>query len=108
MPAYAVVWGAVLTALTCVSLGGLLLRDDCRDWGVRFVCGAAVLSFIVVLLCSVGIAYPAAFFVIGTAAIGTAAIVIGRPKFGRPRWSWWLFPFAAYFVFYLANAMAPE
>ncbi|MCU1238978.1 MAG: hypothetical protein JWP63_6945 [Candidatus Solibacter sp.] len=67
-----------------------------------------MLSFIVFLLCSAGIAYPAAFFAIGAAAVATTAIASGRPKFGRPRWSWWLFPFAAYFVFYLANAMAPE
>ncbi|MCU1238977.1 MAG: hypothetical protein JWP63_6944, partial [Candidatus Solibacter sp.] len=37
VPAYAVLLGAVLTALTCVSLGSLLLRDACRVWGVRFV-----------------------------------------------------------------------
>jgi Dolichyl-phosphate-mannose-protein mannosyltransferase len=101
--ALAVLWGAVLTGLVCLSLGSLILRDACRDAGVRFVTGGAVLSLLVFLLCSAGIAYQQVFFV-----IGIAIFVIAIPRPGRPRWSWWLIPFAAYFVFYLANAMAPE
>ena len=105
MQALAILWGAVLTGLVCLSLGSLILRDACRDAGVRFVTGGAVLSLLVFLLCSAGIAYLQAFFVIGIAVIVSA---IAQLWPGRPRWSWWLIPFAAYFVFYLANAMAPE
>ena len=79
--------------------------------------GAAVLSLLVCVLCSVGLAYPLVFLAIGVAAIGAAVrrgngrgrdggvprrpgalplpVVVGRA-------------FGMYFVLYLANAMAPE
>ena len=103
MQALIILAAAGFTAATCLSLGALLLGDSCRDAGARFVTGGSILSLIVFLLCSMGLAYPLVFF-----AIGAAAIAAGRPRLGRPRWSWWLLPFAVYFVIYLAYAMAPE
>jgi hypothetical protein len=103
LQALAILFGAVFTAAVSLAAGTLLLRDGCRDAGVRFVAGSAILSLIVFLLCSAGIAYPWVFFVTGATLIACAP-----PKIGRPRWSWWLLPFAVFFVVYLANAMAPE
>ncbi len=104
MQALAILWGAAFTAAASLALGSLLLGDSCRDTGARFVTGAAVLSFAVFLLCSVGLAYPAVFL-----AVEIVAIAAARPTLKlAPRWSWWLLPFAVYSVVYLANAMAPE
>jgi hypothetical protein len=103
LQALVILAAAAFTALTCLALGALLLGGACRDVGARFVTGGAILSLIVFLLCSAGLAYPLVFF-----AVGVTSIAIARPRLGRPRWSWWLLPFAVYFVIYLAFSMAPE
>jgi hypothetical protein len=53
-----ILFGAGFTCAVSLALGELLLRDACRDPGVRFVSGAALLSLLVCGLCSVGLAYP--------------------------------------------------
>ena len=63
----AILFGAAFTCAVSLALGGLLLRDACRDPGVRFVSGAAVLSLLVCALCSAGLAYPLVFLAIGVA-----------------------------------------
>jgi len=116
----AILFGAAFTCAVSLALGGLLLRDACRDPGVRFVSGAAVLSLMVCALCSLGLVYPMVFLTIGIAAIG-AAVRIGKQRVqgdraqraprpgGLPHMFWlWATLFGLYAVFYLANAMAPE
>jgi hypothetical protein len=112
----AILFGALFTVATATSLGILLLGDACRDWPVRFVAGAGVLSFLVLLLAAAGLVYPAAF-----AALGAGAILACRPW--RIRWprsdaARWpkssvknilLFViFIAYFYIYFLRAIAPE
>ena len=81
-------------AAVSLALGGLLLRDSCRDPGVRFVSGAALLSLLVFVLCAAGLAYPVVFLALGATAIG-AVPVRDRAGWGafegglpRPRWLW--------------------
>jgi hypothetical protein len=97
---------ALFTVAVCLALGGLLLRDACRDPGARFVTGAAGLSLAVFALCAAHLAYPWVLIASGVAALGAGRRHIQLPRFRRP--SLWLIPFAAYFVLYLCNAMAPE
>ncbi|MEO8597356.1 MAG: hypothetical protein ABI759_28820 [Candidatus Solibacter sp.] len=112
MQALAIFFGALFTCAVSLAIGGLLLRDACRDAGVRFVAGAAVLSLLVFLLCAAGLAYPVIFAVAGLAAV---AIALRRGggwgTFGggipAPRWLWGI-AFGAFAVLYLSNAMAPE
>ena len=67
MQPLAILFGAAFTCAVSLALGGLLLRDACRDPGVRFVSGAALLSLLVCGLCSVGLAYPLVFLGVGCA-----------------------------------------
>ena len=106
-----ILFGAAYTCAVCLALGGLLLRDACRDPGVRFVSGAALLSLLVCGLCSVGLAYPLVLLAVGAAALacgnttgGSRGDVGARPPFAVL----WGIVFGIYFVLYLANAMAPE
>jgi hypothetical protein len=72
-----ILFGAAFTCAVCLGLGGLLLHDACRDWGVRFVSGAAVLSLVVCALCGAGLVYPLVFLGIGLVVVGVA-IKVGR------------------------------
>src|SRR4051794_41654458 len=93
----------------------MVLRDACRNWGARFVAGAAVLSITVFGLCALGIAYPWVLI------LGGVAVVVGSGLAGYDackiregvsitfiRVSVLWIPFAAYLVFYLCHALAPE
>jgi len=132
-----ILFGAAFTCAVCFSLGGLLLGDACRDTGVRFVSGGALLSLLVCVLCGAGLVYPLVFLVVGLLAIGVA-IKVGRTPWsardalvpppeqpgreqrvqGDPRGpggpphrvmrSLFGIAFGMFAVFYLANAMAPE
>ncbi len=114
MQPIAILFGAAFTCAVSFALGGLLLRDGCRDPGVRFVSGAAVLSLLVCALCSLGVVYPLVFLAVGLAAIGIAVRVErvqGDPRKpgGLPHMRWlWAIVFGLYAVLYLSNAMAPE
>lgn len=115
MEPLAILFGASFTVVTATALGSLLVGDSCRDYPVRFVSGAAVLSLAVFLLCSVGWAYPAVFLVGGTGAIAGAALRGARrlpEKFSSalPKVAKYVFlaMLAAYFIIYFINAMAPE
>jgi Dolichyl-phosphate-mannose-protein mannosyltransferase len=113
LQALAILFAVLFTAAVATSLGGLLLRDACQDLAVRFVSGAAVLSLWVFALGSLGLAYPLLFLASGAAVLPG----LGRVSF-RSRSSWPLTPksikylflsiFAAYFILYFFNAMAPE
>jgi hypothetical protein len=105
-------FGAAFTCAVCLALGGLLLGKACRDTGVRFVSGAALLSLLVCALCAAGLVYPLVLLGIGVVVIG-AAVKLGT-GWGRlaggapaPRLLWAI-AFGMFAVLYLANAMAPE
>ncbi|HMC59526.1 MAG TPA: hypothetical protein VKJ01_10070, partial [Candidatus Solibacter sp.] len=107
MQALAILFGALFTVAVTTGLGAILLRDACEDLAVRFVSGAAILSLLVFGLGSLGLAYPLVFLVLG------AAVLPGRARFSLPGLSWsikylFLLIFAAYFILYFFNAMAPE
>jgi hypothetical protein len=112
----ALLFGALFTCAVCLSLGGLLLGGACRDPGVRFVSGAALLSLLVCALCAAGLVYPWVLLAVGLAAIGAGVKANGgqgRAGDSPPAlagWSRWLWgiAFGAFAVLYLANAMAPE
>jgi hypothetical protein len=59
--ALAILFGAAFTTVVSMALGALLLRDACRDLGVRFVTGAGILSLAVFVISSAGLAYPLIF-----------------------------------------------
>jgi hypothetical protein len=107
-----ILFGAAFTCAASLALGGLLLGGACRDAGVRFVSGAAVLSLLVCGLCGAGLAYPLVFLAMGALAIG-AAVKVGSGWGGlaggapAPRLVWGI-AFGMYVVLYLSNAMAPE
>jgi len=111
------VLGAAFTCAVCLALGELLLGSACRDKGVRFVSGAAILSLLVCALCGAGLVYPLVFLAIGAAVLvgqnrwsaRHAAETAGAAKpalvtVGIP----WAIAFGMFAVLYLANAMAPE
>lgn len=120
MQPIAILFGAAFTCAVSLALGGLLLRDACRDPGVRFVTGAAALSLLVCGLCGAGLVYPLVLLAIGLAAIGAWGRVTKKRDEGVPRGPqhWWRqrsalgilwgVAFGMYVVLYLANAMAPE
>src|SRR5450631_66071 len=109
-------FGALFTCTVCDSLGSLLLGGACRDRGVRFVSGAALLSLLVCALCAAGLVYPWVLLAVGLVAVGAGVKVNGGQRragnsqaalAGWTRWLWGL-AFGAFAVLYLANAMAPE
>jgi len=114
----AILFGAGFTCAVSLALGGLLLRDACRDPGVRLVSGAALLSLLVCALCGAGLVYPLVLLAIGFLAIG-AAVKVGQgwgglaggapaPRRYTAMRILWGIAFGMYLVLYLANAMAPE
>ena len=109
MQALAILFGALFTVAVATGLGAILLRDACEDLAVRFVSGAAILSLLVFGLCSLGLAYPLVFLALGAAILPGA----GSARFslrGAQSFAKYLFLsiFAAYFILYFFNAMAPE
>src|SRR5215471_3334584 len=99
-----------------MALGDLVLRDACREGGLRFVVGSAILSLIIFTACAAGIAHWWAFLSIGIGAIGSAGLVRNgltsgpRPKAGPllPYRQILIAVFGIYFLLYLSHAMAPE
>ena len=104
MPA-AILFGVLFTVAVSSALGTRLLGSASSDPGLRFVCGAALLSAVVFTLCALGWAYPAAFL-----SAGAVALVgpWGKQLPRLPKLSAALLPFALYFVLYFFNSMAPE
>ena len=69
MEVLAILFGAALTAAAATGLGGLVLGKACREYAVRFVTGAALLSITVFVLCALRLAYPAAFLTVGACGL---------------------------------------
>ena len=85
MQPLAILFGAAFTCAVSLALGGLLLRDACRDPGVRLVSGAALLSLLVCALCGAGLVYPLVLLAIGFLAIGGAVLAGEKRVQGDPR-----------------------
>ena len=119
--AFLILFGALFAAATAIALGRLLLRftdielyQQERDI-LGFITGSAVLSLVVFLLATVGLARKGAFLIVGLLAIGAAF------RYGAPRkpyasfrplpraWKWFFVAvFSAFTVYYLVTAMEPE
>jgi hypothetical protein len=109
LQALAILFGALFTVAVASGLGGLLLRDACEDLAVRFVSGAALLSLLVFVLGSLGLAYPLLFLALGAAVLpGLRGAGFRFPAAPRIPKYLFLSIFAAYFILYFFNAMAPE
>jgi hypothetical protein len=107
--ALAILFGAAFTVAVSLALGGMLLGDACREWPVRFIAGAAMLSTAVFLLCAAGLAYPWAFLFWGSAAcaVGRKHLTWAVPKLPEKH-RILIFFFILYFILYFFSSMAPE
>ncbi|MGB9455572.1 MAG: hypothetical protein WCB12_05995 [Bryobacteraceae bacterium] len=120
MQVAAILFGALFTVATATALGTQLVGKACGDWPVRFVVGAAALSFLVFLFAASGLVYPTTF-----AILGVGAILVCRPwahlrARARGRSGARYLPkisvlnvvlfliFIAYFYIYFLRAIAPE
>jgi hypothetical protein len=111
-----VLLGASLTCATAWAMGRVLLARGCvalrreEEPVLAFLCGAPLLSLAVFALAALHLAYPAVFGAFAGLAI--CAGLRSRPERtpSEPMQLRWfaLLPFAAFFVLYLANALAPE
>jgi hypothetical protein len=105
--ALGILFGAAFTMASAMGCGAIVLRGSVRDPGARFVTGAAVLSFVVFVLCCAGWAYPALFLALGALAIGIGrkpAPCLAKPAMPRIL----LLFFLLFLILYFFNAMAPE
>jgi len=115
------IFGATFTGGVCLALGSLLLRHlriifhRLEATLFAFVTGSACLSTAVFVLCVVHQARPEVLLTGGTAAIILAVLAARRdaPRERLPELSLaWSVPFtvifAAFFVCYLSNGLAPE
>jgi dolichyl-phosphate-mannose-protein mannosyltransferase len=69
LQALGILFGASFTVAVCIAAGGILLRDVARDWAVRFVVGAAIMSGVVFGLSAMRLVYPGAFLAAGVIAL---------------------------------------
>ena len=117
-----ILFGAGFTVAVSISLGSLCLRAlRVRFFRLEaalfaFITGAGLLSFVVALLCVLQAARKGVFFWGGLAAIAASAWQARRQPLERRTLPAvrldWLVPlnliFAAFFIYYLMNALAPE
>jgi hypothetical protein len=104
------IWfGAAFTIAVCIAMGAVCFGRVLKQWPERFVTGAALLNLAVFFICCIQLAYPAVF-----AGFGIIILYLWLRR-ERPQWpslhiSNYLLAiaFAAYFVLYLFNSMAPE
>ncbi len=111
MQPVAILFGAGFTAIVSLALGGLLLGATCRDWPIRFLSGAALLSTLVFVLSAVHLVYAWVFLLLGlfvcTARWGRRLklpAIAKLPSHHRVL----IFFFILYFILYFFSAMAPE
>jgi hypothetical protein len=116
-----ILFGSLLTVITALALGRVLLRliplDLYRDEenALGFVAGSGALSLIIFGLCTVGLARKGVFLGLAAAALALA-YWRGAHKNIRPRFTplprWWrrmfLGVFAVFTILYFFTAMAPE
>ena len=121
----AILFGAAATIATCIGFGWLwlsllrvrLLRAE--RWTLSFLCGSAVLSGILFLLCCLHGAHRGVFSTVAIAAIAGAGVAAFRNRrkpepFSNPHRlpRWWGVAFtlvaAVFGVLYFFNAMTPD
>src|ERR1035438_8976815 len=121
MPVVSAICGAAFTVGVCLALGSLLLRRLRLGFHrleaalFAFVSGSACVSLATFVLCLIHQARLVVFLAGGAGAMGGAFWVTRRdpPRAalpGVPR-AWWVIftvVFAAFFVCYFSNAVAPE
>src|SRR5581483_3301229 len=116
-----ILFGAIFTVATAHALGPLLLRATAIDLYreeqdlLGFIIGSAVLSLIVFLLATLGLARKGVFLALGTLLIAAAFRYASRrgaaPRFPPLPRLWKRFfvaAFGAFTVYYLVTAMQPE
>ncbi len=110
MQALAILFGAVMTAATALGFGAAAVGGAVRDPGICLVCGSALLSMVVFVLCCFGLAYPAVFLAVG--AGGVACLWRCRGDFQKlevlPRYRALGLLFGLFLILYFFSAMAPE
>src|SRR5260221_12424156 len=119
--AFYILFGAAFTVTVSLAAGRMLLRALSvrlyrEEEGVlAFVTGAGCLSLLIFALCAMGAAGPGVFLTVGSVILGFAfwrgAHRPASVSFPPIPTVWkWLFRsiFAAFFVVYFLNAMAPE
>src|SRR5258707_756143 len=107
-----ILFGAVLTAAVSLACGSILLSRVSVDWQpgektlFSFVCGSAILSTIVFLFCTFGVARKGVFLGTGLflCVLGWRGLRVSLPRIPFP---WWIV-YAVFGVLYLSNAMTPE
>jgi hypothetical protein len=103
-------FGAAFTLATAYALGNVFLRHRPAPPEIRLALGAAVESTIVFLLLLCHLAHWGAFLALGIVSIvagwrfGSAQANSEPIRIPRPAW----IVFAAYGIWYLVNALAPE
>jgi hypothetical protein len=116
-----ILFGATFTVSVCLAAGRMLLRGLSirlyrqEEHVLAFVTGAACLSLLTFLLCTVGAARQRVFLALG---IGVLALAFqrgahrstGKPLPPVPTLWKWIFRsiFSVFFILYFCNAMAPE
>ncbi len=104
-----ILFGAAFTIAVCTALGAVGFGKTLKQWPQRFVIGAALLNLAVFTLCCANLAYPFVF-----AALGAISLYLWLRREGSVRFSLHIshyllaVAFAAYFLLYFFNAMAPE
>jgi hypothetical protein len=104
-------FGAAFTLAIAYALGSVLLRGRTAPFEIRLALGAAAESFLVFVLLLCHLASWGAFLALGAASLAAAWRFRGPRtasadpiRIPRPAW----IVFAAYGVWYLVNALAPE
>ncbi|HET8547108.1 MAG TPA: hypothetical protein VFL57_03850, partial [Bryobacteraceae bacterium] len=121
MPPRYILLGLLLTALTSVSSGLLLLRGlrvrlhRLEHYVVAYLCGAAVLSLLVFAMAAAHLVYKGVFVAVGVLVVAVCLYTrawrqAGPPAAALPR-AWQILFVAVYAIFgciYFIYAMAPE
>jgi len=105
-----ILFGGGFTVATSIAIGSRVLGAAGKDWAIRFVTGAAVLSLIVFAACALRLAYPVVFLAIGGSAVAWAWPLRPRFHLKLPSGSGLILGFipVLYMSNYLVYAMAPE
>ncbi len=108
MAVLAILFGAAFTICVCVALGRAFIVDaplsPSEALVLRFLGGAAILSFVQFWIVLFGLAYWQTFAVVGAIAIGSST----RITFTRCR-SWLrVSPFVLFGAYYFVQALKPE
>jgi hypothetical protein len=107
--ALSILFGAAFTIATCIATGAVTFGRVLKAWPERFVTGAAILNLAVFSLCCVRLVYPLVFLLVGSAFLYLWLRRYAPNGISLQISHYLLFlAFAAFFLLYFFNAMAPE